>query len=161
MAIVTMTQALKKLYKAVVGEDTKKNNPTKIVSDLADNYSGGGSSLPEVSASDNGMLLTVVEGEWDKADAPSGSEPLIVTLQASGSDWIFDKTFTEVKEAFDEGRIVLILSPENRAANPFASIAVYYSATNTTCIVITSYGQNQLEYIANSADGYPKYHWSD
>jgi len=43
MAIVTMTQALKKLYKAVVGEDTTKNNPTKIVSDLADNYSSGGS----------------------------------------------------------------------------------------------------------------------
>lgn len=42
MAIVTMTQALKKLYKAVVGEDTTKNNPTKIVSELADNWSGGG-----------------------------------------------------------------------------------------------------------------------
>lgn len=44
MAIVTTTQALKKLYKAVVGEDTEKNNPTKIISDLADNYSGGGGS---------------------------------------------------------------------------------------------------------------------
>ena len=44
MSIVTRTQALKKLYKAVVGEDTTKNDPTKIISELADNWSGGGGS---------------------------------------------------------------------------------------------------------------------
>ena len=39
---------------------------------ISDTYaSGGGSSLPEVSADDNGDVLTVVEGAWAKA-APSG-----------------------------------------------------------------------------------------
>ena len=33
--------------------------------------SGGGSSLPSVSSTDNGDVLTVVNGAWDKA-APSG-----------------------------------------------------------------------------------------
>lgn len=42
MAIVTRTQALKKLYKAVVGSDTSKNDPAKIISELADNWPGGG-----------------------------------------------------------------------------------------------------------------------
>ena len=36
-----------------------------------DYVEGGGSSLPEVSADDNGDVLTVVEGEWAKA-TPSG-----------------------------------------------------------------------------------------
>lgn len=42
MAIVNETQALKKLYKSVVGSETKKNEPSKIISELADNWNGGG-----------------------------------------------------------------------------------------------------------------------
>lgn len=32
--------------------------------------SGAGASLPAVTDADNGKLLTVVDGEWAKADAP-------------------------------------------------------------------------------------------
>lgn len=59
--------------------------------------SGGGSSLPEVSASDNGDVLTVVEGEWDKA-APSGGGPLVVniTYDESTNTYTCDKTAAEI-----------------------------------------------------------------
>ena len=32
----------------------------------------GGSDLPDVTAADNGKVLGVVSGEWDKMDAPDG-----------------------------------------------------------------------------------------
>ena len=88
MAIVTMTQALKKLYKAVVGEDTTKDNPTKIVSELADNWSGGGSGGTE-------SLIVGV-------DHTEGTYPNVNT--------IYDKTWQEVKDALSSGKRVITLS---------------------------------------------------
>lgn len=39
---------------------------------LAKNLSGGGGSdLPAVTTDDNGKVMTVVEGAWDKADVPT------------------------------------------------------------------------------------------
>ena len=44
--------------------------------------SGSGSSLPEVTGADNGMILTVVEGAWAKAAAPT--ELPAVTAEDNG-----------------------------------------------------------------------------
>ena len=44
--------------------------------------SGGGSALPAVTADDNGSVLSVVNGSWDKADAPSGYA--VFTLESNG-----------------------------------------------------------------------------
>lgn len=50
------------------GEITVRIFPTPSI----DIEEGGGADLPEVNSDDNGKVLTVVDGEWDKADASSG-----------------------------------------------------------------------------------------
>lgn len=58
--------------------------------------SGGGSDLPEVSASDNGDVLTVVGGAWNKA-TPSGHNYSTteheVGLWTDGTTKVYEKTF--------------------------------------------------------------------
>lgn len=43
-----------------------------VVEGAWDKAEASGSSLPEVTAADNGKVLTVVEGEWDKVEAGGG-----------------------------------------------------------------------------------------
>lgn len=73
-------QALQGLYVALGGEltDTYEDianglpvSDYKVIPDMIEAISqkaSGGSSLPTVDATDNGKLLTVVEGNWDKAN---------------------------------------------------------------------------------------------
>jgi len=57
---------------------------------------GGGSELPEVTADDNGDVLTVVNGAWAKA-APGGGGALVVTVnEETGA---LDKTWQEINDA--------------------------------------------------------------
>ena len=54
---------------------------------------GGGSSLPEVTAADNGKVLTVVNGAWDVDDVPeevpavSSADAGKILRVASGGSW--------------------------------------------------------------------------
>lgn len=71
---------------------------------------GGGSSLPAVTEADNGKVLTVVNGAWDKA-APSGGSEIFevvfeVSVGASGIEVIADKTFADVAAANQSGKII-------------------------------------------------------
>lgn len=69
------------------------------IRELAKNGGGGGSVLPEVTSADNGKILGVVEGSWNKMDVPSGIVDYSTTEQDTGQKWtngksIYQKTFT-------------------------------------------------------------------
>lgn len=49
---------------------------------------GGGSDLPDVTAADNGKILGVVNGAWNKMDAPSGAIDYSTTEHDTGKKWI-------------------------------------------------------------------------
>ena len=72
----TLVEALKS---GGIGYTEADGTVHKISGDYVEG-GGGGSSLPEVSADDNGDVLTVVEGEWAKA-APSGGTLMSMVAQ--------------------------------------------------------------------------------
>lgn len=57
---------------------------------------GGGSDLPAVTPDDNGDVLTVVEGAWDKA-TPSSGGALFLTMNAGTG--ALDHTWQEIADA--------------------------------------------------------------
>lgn len=59
-----------------------------------------GSGLPAVTASDNGDVLTVVDGAWDKA-APSGGVMVLCTTDEHD----ITATWNEVKQALQAGTL--------------------------------------------------------
>lgn len=78
------------------------NEEEKLMLDIADRIDTieeSSGRLPDVTSEDNGDVLTVVEGEWAKADAPSGGEPFVIALSESNGEFTADKTFNEVLAA--------------------------------------------------------------
>ena len=73
---------------------------------------GGGSGLPAVTSDDNGDVLTVVNGAWDKA-APSGggSDIFVVTYTDNSGTLTYDKTLAEIYTAIKAGKNVMAIMP--------------------------------------------------
>lgn len=78
----TNVLALKNLYVAFGGDLATVagiNTNTGMINALAALVSGGASTLPTVTAEDNGKVLTVVDGAWEAA------APAAAVETASGS----------------------------------------------------------------------------
>lgn len=103
---------------------------------------GGGSDLPAVTAADNGDVLTVVNGAWDKA-APSGGGVLVV----HNTDGTLDKTWQEIYDAMISGGAVYA------HRNGGMSVFVFAGSNGSQYHVDTAMGD---EFYTATTDGYPQ-----
>ena len=85
--------------------NSPENTNPAILRQIIDENSGAG--LPEVTADDNGDVLTVVEGEWAKA-SPSSDGILIVTFtDVEAGAVIADVTVGTILSAYNAGTVVI------------------------------------------------------
>lgn len=102
--INTKTEALKKLYKNLTGEESPHYTETKVIDDIAEAIEngggGGGGGLPEVTSDDIGKILSVGEVKGDTALMPETS----LAPTGSQSALLFDT----VPEWFSVGEKVYV-----------------------------------------------------
>ena len=107
---VGIQDALAKLYLKLGGDPEKikeNKNVTDYVDDLADVFKLL-IELPIVNKTDNGKILKVVNGKWNKAEESSSSYFLVkFSFNESTENWDADKTFSEIKNAYEKGNIIL------------------------------------------------------
>ena len=105
--------ALKKLVTSFSG-NAESNNAVDLVDEFADIASSAiEKELPDVSISDNGKILGVENGTWNKIDAPSGggAEQFVFSISDNMDDsqgtCTSTKNATEIKAAITAGNIIV------------------------------------------------------
>lgn len=135
-------------YDAILSGDTSEL-PTPATREevylrqIAENGSGGGSSLPEVTAEDNGKVLSVVEGAWDKADASGGTKVDFFNAGYSGSSvtLLNGKTAGDIIDSLAAGNDVCIVMGPNLELNDNAEI-YRFAYSNGPYLVFNKISQN-------------------
>lgn len=100
-----ISKALDKLRTKCTSEGATPhgNGIADILDCMAEHYEAG-SSLPEVTAEDDGKVLKVVEGEWTKGEASVGGGMVVtVTVDSEDMSATADKTIAEIISAFRTG----------------------------------------------------------
>lgn len=107
---------------------------------------GGGSGLPAVTAADNGDVLTVVNGAWDKA-TPSGGGVLVVNV----NNGALDKTWQEIHDAG-----FAVTFGDGISGGYMICVAIYAEEGEYGVSFWTFGASEPMLFVASSATGYPQ-----
>lgn len=107
---MSIVSEIKKLVREKGGTPSG-NTTAALLDDFLSAGGGEGTDLPAVTASDNGDVLTVVDGAWDKASPSGGGGFYIVDLTQDPTTEVYglDKTWGEIKAAYDNGQVPILI----------------------------------------------------
>ena len=117
------------------------------------NSIGGDSSLPEVTEDDNGKVLTVVEGTWNKAETSGGGVFYVNVLTNEGVISL-DKTWKEIHDALTVNKQAVFLIEDVDGYYTVSPLSAIY--VDASVYYIEIYGGN-TSYTADNENGYPIY----
>ena len=155
---------MSEVTKVVSAENAPINNSMNYAKKYAASYedSGGDSGLPTVSADDNGDVLTVVNGEWDKA-TPSGGGVLVVnvTEEETGESIVYtmDKTWKEIHDALVSGPVQVVYGDSDEWEVTYVSHIFGYAGDYGVILSngFTAFPGAGEAYATDSENGYPSY----
>lgn len=115
-------------------------------------YTNAPASLPAVTSSDNGKVLTVVNGAWAAETSSLGGA--LVTITANGNTQTLNKTGAELYVMLSSG-----INPvfTDGAGSFYQTISSAYTGTSGDWISTITLSGSTKEYFAPSANAYPSY----
>ena len=145
----TTVEELRTLYVKLGGniEDVANlQTDAELIDKIEDIYEAG-SSLPEVTAADNGDILGVVEGAWAKMDAPSGDATVIFNITRNNSRAWLDEgvTIDDVLNPFLVDNKMVYLKDAN-------GVVARLSDTNYKCFLAASRSSGNNYFIIYTWD---------
>lgn len=93
-----------------------------------------GSDLPEVTSADNGDVLTVVNGAWDKAEASSD----VLLLHINPETGALDKTWQEITDLLAAGKRLVFYYPYE-GGNGYDGAGGTQVTVVSTCVISDEY----------------------
>lgn len=127
-----------------------------------DNGGGGGSDLPAVSAADNGDVLTVVNGVWDKAAPGGGGGGGVLFVNATDDPvnhtYTLNKTAKEVIDAYLAGQTVIVSYDIPSQTSSYGSV-VGCEEAGGFFYIYAMFSDWVGRFIAPTENDYPSYYY--